>query len=72
MSKIENMFNVLANGTIEVNKIEIRGHVAFGSILKNNNKADGLKLLLYIYLRYHEQLILKFPLKIKKRTTAKL
>lgn len=50
MSKIENMFNVLANGTIEVNKIEIRGHVAFGSILKNNNKADGLKLLLYIYL----------------------
>ena len=37
MSKIENMFNVLANGTIEVNKLEIRGHVAFGSILKNNN-----------------------------------
>ena len=29
-------------------------------------------ILLYIYLRYHEQLILKFPLKIKKRTTAKL
>ena len=50
MSKIENMFNVLANGTLEVNKIEIRGHVAFGGILKNNNKADGLKLLLYIYL----------------------
>ena len=50
MSKIENMFNVLANGTIEVNKLEIRGHVAFGGILKNNNKADGLKLLLYVYL----------------------
>lgn len=50
MSKIENLFNVLSNGTIEINKVEIRGHVAFGSILKNNNKADGLKLLLYIYL----------------------
>lgn len=49
--QFENLFKILPNGTIDLNRPELRGHIIFKGILANTSaKQDALKSLMYIYL----------------------
>ena len=49
--QFENLFKILPNGSLDLNRAELRGHVIFKGILTNTStKQDALKNLMYIYL----------------------
>lgn len=52
MSKFENLFTILPNGGIDLNKQELRGHTIFGGLLsdKTKSKQEKLQIMMYIYL----------------------
>lgn len=50
MSKFENLFNILPNGGLTINKQELRGHVVLKTLITNTDKAAQVRTLLYVYL----------------------
>lgn len=49
MSKFENLFNILPDGALEINKPELRQHTMLKAVV-GLGKSVGLKNLMYIYL----------------------
>ena len=50
MSKFENLFTILPNGGIDLNKQELRGHTIFGGLLSDKTKSKQEKLQIMMYI----------------------